>query len=345
MGHTSDGAGDLIVADVGNARVRKISTSNQVVTTIGGGYLGDGGRATAASLNDYLGNAEHIAFDSEGNLYIADVDNHRVRKVSSAGTITTFAGTGIQGYSGDGGLAAAAQLSFPGAVAADGNGNIYIADGGNGVIRKVDRFGTITTFSNVVLYTYVALAVDGGGNIYAADGLWAVWKITPDGSSSVVAGVVGAIGYNGDEISATQAWLNEPNGIAIDGAGNLYISDTFNSRIRKVDVNGTISTIAGTGTPGFGGDGGPATSAMVYYTGDVALDGRGNLYIADTFNTRIRVVNPSGIIQTMAGSGNFGYNGDGLPATQTNLEPTSLAIRNSAIYTSDAVSFRVRKIH
>jgi hypothetical protein len=344
-GMTSDGAGDLIVADVGNARIRKISSSSQLVTTIAGGYVGDGGRATAASLNDYLGSAEHIAFDPQGNLYIADVDNHRVRKVSPTGTITTFAGTGIQGYSGDGGLASAAQLNFPGAVAADGNGNIYIGDGGNGVIRKVDSSGTITTFSNVVLYFYVALAVDGGGNIYAADGLWAVWKITPDGSSSIVAGVVGAIGYNGDEVPATQAWLNEPSGIAVDGAGNLFISDTYNSRIRKVDASGTISTIAGTGTPGFGGDGGPATSAMVYYTDDVALDTRGNLYIADTFNSRIRVVNGSGIIQTMAGNGNFGYNGDGLPATQTNLEPTALAVENGSLYTSDAASFRVRKIH
>lgn len=344
-GIATDRSGDLIVADSGNNRVRRISRSSHVVTTIGGGYIGEGVRATEASLNDDLGSASHIAFDPPGNLYIADIANHRVRKVSPAGMITTIAGTGIGGYSGDGGPATAATLNFPAAVAVDGNGNIFIADSGNAVIRKVDNSGTITTFSDVALYGAPALAVDVAGDIYAADGLWAVWKITPDGSSSIVAGIVGDIGYNGDGIPATQAWLSEPNGVAVDREGNLYISDCFNSRVRKVDARGFISTIAGNGTAGFAGDGGPADAAMVYFTEDVALDTRGNLYIADTFNSRIRMVNSTDIIQTMAGTGNFGYNGDNLPATQTNLEPTALAIRNGAVYLSDAASFRVRKIH
>jgi sugar lactone lactonase YvrE len=343
-GMTSDSAGNLIVADSGNDRVRKISGSNQVVTTIGGGYVGDGGRAIAASLNDSLSDDSHIAFDPAGNLYIADIDNHRVRKVTLSGTISTFAGTGIAGYSGDGGPATAATLSFPGAVAADGSGNIFVADSGNGVIRKVDSSGTITTFSNVIVFYGAALAVDTGGNLYAADGFWTVWKIAPDGSSSIVAGVEFQFGYNGDGIPATQAWLSEPNGLALDAAGNLYISDMFNYRIRKVDTSGIISTIAGNGTAGFGGDGGSATSAMIYGTEDVAVDARGNLYIADSFNSRVRIVNRSGVIQTFAGSGNFGYNGDGLGATQTNLFPTGLAVRNSAVYLSDTASYRVRKI-
>ncbi len=344
-GMASDTSGDLIVADSGNNRVRKISSSNQVVTTIAGGYIGDGAQATAASLNESLGDASHITFDAAGNLYIADIDNHRVRKVSTAGEITTVAGTGISGYSGDGGLATAAELSFPGAVAIDGSGNIFIADTGNGIIRKVDSSGVITTFSNAMIFYGAALAVDATGNLYAADGLWTVLKITPDGTSSIVAGVFGDIGYNGDGIPATEAWLSEPNGVAVDGDGNLYISDWLNNRIRKVGTSGTISTIAGNGTAGFGGDGGPATSAMVNNTEDVAVDARGNLYIADTFNSRIRVVNRAGIIQTLAGTGNFGYNGDGLTAIKTNLDPTSLAIRNAAVYTSDSASFRVRKIH
>ena len=344
-GIAADSGGDLIVADSGNNRVRRISRSSQVVTTIGGGYIGEGVRATEASLNASLGSASHIAFDPTGNLYIADIANHRVRKVSSAGMITTIAGTGIGGYSGDGGPATAATLNFPAAVAVDSNGNIFIADSGNAVIRKVDSSGTITTFSNVVLYGAPAFAVDVAGNIYAADGLWAVWKIVPDGSSSIVAGIIGNLGYNGDGIPATQAWLSEPNGIAVDREGNLYISDCFNNRIRKVDTKGLISTIAGNGTAGFAGDGGPADAAMVDFTEDVALDTRGNLYIADSFNSRIRVVSSSEIIQTMAGTGNFGYNGDNLPATQTNLEPTALAIRNGTVYISDGASFRVRKIH
>jgi len=344
-GMTADSAGNLVIADSGNNRVRKISSSSQVVTTIGGGYTGEGVRATEASLNDGLGSGAHIAFDAVGNLYIADINNHRVRKVSPMGIITTIAGTGIGGYSGDGGLATAAKLNFPAAVAVDGNGNVFIADSGNAVIRKVDVSGIITTFSNALVYGVVALAIDAAGNIYAADGIWAVWKIAPDGSFNIVAGIVGELGYNGDGIPANQAWLSEPNGLAIDQGGNLYISDCFNYRIRKVNSEGIISTIAGNGNGGFSGDGGPAKDAMVYSTEDIAVDTMGNLYIADTFNSRIRVVNHSGIIQTMAGTGNFGYNGDHLTATQTNMEPLALAIRHGALYTSDASSFRVRKVH
>lgn len=135
-----------------------------------------------------------------------------------------------------------------------------------------------------------------------------------------------------------------PNGVAVDGAGNVYISDWLNSRIRKVDTAGIISTVAGTGQAGFSGDGGPATGAMVCFPTDVAVDTKGNFYIADWDNLRVRMVNSSGTIETLAGSGNSGYNGNNLPANQTNLLPIGLAVTGSDVYVSDSDSFRVREI-
>jgi sugar lactone lactonase YvrE len=332
----SDPAGDLLVADFQNARIREID-SNQIVTTVAGGYVGDGGLATKASLVI----PQHIAFDHVGNLYIADGAANRVRKVSTKGIITTFAGTGITGYSGDSGPASAATLNQPDAVAADSSGNIFIADNGNGVIRKVDTSGTITTFASNI-YAF-AIATDAIGNVYASD-FEVVWKITPAGSASIFAG--SSYGYGGDDGPATQARLALPEGLAVDTAGNVYIMDTSNFRIRKVNTSGIISTIAGNGSPGYSGDGGPATAASLSdFSLDVAVDGKGNVYIADSINARVRVVNASGTIQTYAGTGNSGYNGNSLPATQTNLYPVGLAINaKGVVYESDG-NVRVRKIH
>lgn len=347
-GMASDGAGGLIVADFCNNRVRRIASS-QVVTTIGGGYVGDGGPGMAASLNS----PSHMTFDPAGNLYLADMSSNRIRKVTPGGAITTFAGTGITGYSGDGGPATAATLNFPIAVVAGAQGNIYIADFGNAAIRKVDSTGTITTFltefkspngATESAYATV-LAMGPDGSLYAA-GIFEVWKVTSPSSATIVAGVFPRFGYNGDGIPATQAWLYIPNGLAFDGAGNLYISDSLNNRIRKVDTSGIISTYAGTGQQGFGGDGGPATSAMIDIPQDVAMDHTGNLYIADDSNARIRVVDSSGTINTYAGTGGVGYNGNNLPATNANLSPGGLTITSKGVlYFSDASSNRVRKVH
>jgi sugar lactone lactonase YvrE len=254
-----DGAGGILLVDSANARLRLIDSA-QIVSTIAGGYVSDGGKATAASLN--LSNyVAHIAFDPAGSLYIADIGDCRVRKVTPAGAISTLAGTEICGYSGDGGPATSASLLLPEAVAADGNGNVYIADSGNSVIRKVDAAGTITTFlttftaSNgfTVSGRATALAVDAGGNLYASDGTFAVWKVTPSAATTVVAGVLYDLGYNGDGIPATEAWLFLPNGVAVDRTGNIYISDWLNNRVRRVDTAGIISTAAGNGIDGFGG--------------------------------------------------------------------------------------------
>jgi sugar lactone lactonase YvrE len=352
QGMALDGAGGFFVADSLNNRIRHIDAS-QIVSTVAGGAVNDGGPATRASLNfSNSSQFTHFAFDPSGNLYIADVGDCRVRRVSPAGTISTIAGTGICGYSGDGGPATSATLSLPQAVAADGNGNVYIADTGNEVIRKVDSTGTITTFVTTLISNGAAtsarsnaLAVDSGGNLYASDGFWAIWKITPSAATSIVAGMLYSGGYNGDGIPATQASLSLPNGVAIDGSGNMYISDWLNSRIRMVNTSGIISTVAGTGIEGFSGDGGPASAAMISLPTDVAADNKGNVYIADWINFRVRVVDPSGTINTLAGSGNVGYNGNDVVATKANLFPYGVAVRDGIVYFSDGYTYLVRKVH
>ena len=223
-----------------------------------------------------------MAVDASGNLYIADTGNNRIRKVSATGIITTVAGNGSAGYSGDGGPATSAQLDGPEGVAVDGSGNLYIADTCNNRIRKVSATGIITTVA---------------GN--------------------------GSAGYSGDGGPATSAQLSLPAGVAVDGSGNLYIADSGNNRIRKVSATGIITTVAGNGSPGYSGDGGPATSAQLNQPAGVAVDASGNLYIADSSNNRIRKVSATGIITTVAGNGFDGYSGDGGPATSaaTQLAP------------------------
>ncbi len=351
-GMAADAQGNLFLADAGNNRVRKIATGSQIVTTVAGGYIGDGRQATNAALNFNFGG--HFAFDARGNFYIADTYDQRVRKVSPTGSISTFAGTGLIGYTGDNGPAIAAQLSGPTSVAVDASGNVYIVDHGNGVLRRVDPTGVITTvqvhpppFTPFSLFGGIlaSLAIDSGGNIYVSDGLAAVWKIDPSGNATIVAGQPFSLGYGGDGGLATQAFLLFPSGIAIDKAGNLYIADWLNQRIRKVDTAGIITTFAGTGSQGFSGDGGPATSAQLGSPLDVALDAAGNLLIADWANDRIREVDTTGTIHTIAGSGGFGYNGEGLPPSQANMFPTGIGFSPSGrLYFADWGGYLIRQI-
>jgi trimeric autotransporter adhesin len=337
-----DSTGSLLVADSGNGRIRQINTS-QIVSTVAGGYVGDGGLGTGASLS--IGFWDHAAFDSQGNLYIADYYHNRVRRVSTAGIITTFAGTGMTGSSPDGGLATATNLT-PVSVVADQSGNIFILDGDTFKVRKVDSNGTVTTVSSFFVYNGGALATDKAGNVYVADGNSVIWKIPPSGPASIFAGSSSQAGYNGDSIAATSALLNNPNGVSVDPSGNVYICDSYNNRIRKVDASGIISTVAGNGTFGFGGDGGPAMAAMLSQPSDVAVDTKGNIYIADRSNERIRVVNSLGVIETLAGSGGFSYNGNRLPALDTNMFPSGVAVSpTGVVYVVDEGSDRVRKIH
>jgi len=342
-----DAAGNVYIAERNDGRIRQIAAgpnylNNYISTIIGNGNLGfsgDGGSALAAQLNSPTG----VALDSAGNVYIADSQNYRIRKVPSPGkgNISTVAGDGFFSYAGDGGPAVQAQLDAPQAVAADSRGNVYIADTGNNVVRKVASSGTITTFAGnglagvggdggpaaAQIMGPAGVAVDAQGNVYISDTIGQrIRVVTPsNGQINTYAGNR-TPGYAGDGGAATGAELNTPTGLAVDTAGNLYIADTLNSVIRKVTPAGTISTVAGNGVQGYAGDGGVATGAELYYPKAVAVDASGNLYIADTQNNRVRKVNSSGIISTVAGNGTFGYSGDGSWAVNAQItSPVGLA--------------------
>jgi sugar lactone lactonase YvrE len=327
---------------------------NTFAGTGAAGFSGDGGPAISAKLN----NPQGMAVDGVGDLYIADSFNYRVRKVATAGTITTVAGNGALGFSGDGGPATSAKLYNPSDVAFDGAGNLYIADAFNNRVRKVDLSGTITTVAgtgskgfsgdggpatSAQLNYPVALAFDGAGNLYIDDTRNnRIRKVDPSGTMTTFAGSGGTGprngGFSGDGGPATTAQLNSPLGVAVDGAGNLYIADTNNHRVRKVDPSGTITTFAGSGgtlprDAAFSGDGGSATSARLSYPDDVAVGG-GGIYIA-TYE-RVRKVNGTGTITTVAGGGSD-YPGDGGPATSAGLRYAGQLTVDSAgnFYISD----------
>lgn len=320
------------------------------------GYSGDNGPAVDAQLYGPCG----VAVDGNGNVYISDSNEQRVRKVSPSGVITTFAGNGIEGYSGDNGPAVDAELNFPCGVAVDGNGNVYIADSSNVRIREVSPTGMITTIAGngdegetgdngpaleAELSSPQFLAADASGNVYITDTYdCKIRKISTSGIISTVAGN-GVCGYAGDGGgAATSAEINSPRGIAVDGSGNLYIADGNNYVVREVYAAGTIATIAGNGIAGYAGDGGPATSAKLVFPLAVTLNSNGNLYILDDY--RIRKVNSGGTISTVAGNSGSTYSGDGGPATIAQLAyPIAGALDSGGnLYFTDSGNNRVRMI-
>jgi sugar lactone lactonase YvrE len=323
LGVAADSAGNLFIADRDNQRIRKVDTAGTITTVAGtgaGGFSGDGGPATDAQLSAPSG----VAVDAAGNLFIADISNDRIRKVDTAGTITTVAGNGTWGFSGDGGPATNAELNGPQGVTVDPAGNLFIADSWNNRIRKVDTAGTITTVAGT----------GGGGPVVPTPASW-----SDNQANTTVAG-------NGDGGPATSAQLFNPSGVTVDLAGNLFIADTGNSRIRKVDTTGTITTVAGTGTNGFSGDGGPATSAQLSTPLGVAVDPASNLFIADSWNNRIRKVDTAGTITTVAGNGTGGFSGDGGPATKAEFSgPSDVAVDPAGnLFIADQYNQRIRKV-
>ena len=336
------------------------SLVGQSITTIAGngtqGYSGDGGPATAARLKNPLG----LALDASGNLYVADVYNNVIRRISPGGMITTIAGTGVADYSGDGGPATAAKLSWPAGIAIDQTGNIYFSDQVNDVIRKINTAGIITTIAGIErhgysgdggpaisakLYVPVGIAIDKTGNVFFADAFnHVIRKIDKSGIITTVAGN-GTEGYSGDGGAAVNARLRFPAGVEIDGSGNLYIADTDNSVIRKVDASGIITTIAGNGTNGYGADGGPAAASVLNKPALIRFDSQGNLIVADVNNHVIRRIDGSGIT-TIAGSGIRGYSGDGGDPLQARLSnPGAVAIDNTGVfYISDCNNNVIRRV-
>ena len=308
-----DGQGNLYILELGSdvlslpVRVRKVDPSGQITTVAGPGAPGEAGQLVLGTTFGTTG----LAVDAEGNVYLGggdgpDIDN-RVIRVDPSGDVTTVAGTGEPGFSGDGGSATEAQLKGIWDVAVDPQGNLYIA--GNIRIRKVDTAGVITTIVGT-----------------------------------------GVKGFSGDGGPAVEAQVDRVTGITVDDVGNVYFIDYRNGRIRKIDTKGIITTIAGSGEEQgkdcFFGEGDPATQAIFCGPEHLDVDGFGNIYIADTYNNRVRMIDAKGIITTIAGSGVDGFSGDGGPAVKASLsELSGVAVGpDEAVYIADSANDRVRKV-
>ena len=339
-----------------------LSAQSGIITTIAGngiaGYSGDGGAATAAELNGPW----CMAVDKVGNIYVGEYTNHCIRKIDTAGIISTIAGNGTAGFTGDDGPATAAELYFPGSIAFDKNGDLYIADYSANRVRKINKVGIITTFAGngglghsgdggpatAAHFTApIGVACDSIGNVYISDDHNnCIRKVNSAGIITTIAGDTTS-GFSGDGGPATAAMLSEPFGLKLDRFGNLYVVDESNNCVRKISLSGIITTIAGTTTAGYSGDGGQATAAELYYPDALDVDSCGNLFIADNANDVVREVNASGIITTIAGNTTNGYSGDNGPATDAQLNnPTDCALDNNGnLFIVDWVNNCIRKVN
>ena len=348
--------GSLYIADSTNSRIRKVSPRGTITTVAGSGargFDGDGGPATEASVNFPVA----VTVDPMGNLYVADANNQRVRKVDTQGMISTFAGTGDSGFTGDGGPATAAQIGRPFDLAAGPAGEIYIADPSNDRIRVVDTEGTINTFAgggnstdnglptDYRLSRPSGVAADSAGVIYISNLFGHEILVVTADFIDKIAGA-GARGFAGDGGPPIEALLNNPEYLALheaDGETTIYFADNANHRVRAV-TDGTIRTVAGTSH--LAGDGGPATAALLDLPTDVATDASGNLYIADRRNNVIRRVAADGTITTVAGTGTRGFTAPGSAATETSLDFAVgvLVTRSGDLLIADQSNDRVLRV-
>jgi sugar lactone lactonase YvrE len=357
-----DPSGNILITDRGNQRIRRIGKTSAIIQTVAGsgnvGFCGDGLRADGSCLYNPTG----ITVDGKGNLYLVDQGNQRVRRISPEGVMSTLAGNGKDGFSGEGGSAAAASLRYPSEVAVDASGNVYVSDQLNNRIRRVDAAsGLITTVAGSQFEGHsgdggpataarlsgpAGLAVDAGGNLLVADYRNnRIRRVSADGIISTIAGT-GVAGFAGDGGRALDARLSYPTGVAVGPGGSIYVCDRGNHRVRKIALDGTITTVAGNGMAGFSGDQGIATGASLKDPTSLAIDAKGNLYLADTGNNRIRRVGADdGIITTVAGTGRAGLSGDFGPAPDASFDrPVSITIdRSGFVYVVDQWNHRIRR--
>ncbi len=361
QGLAFDSIGNLFITEYHNNRVRKVNTSGIITTFAGNGigaFSGDGAAATLACLND----PQDIAIDHSGNIYLTDLFNRRIRKINTTGIITTIAGTGTVGSTGDGGQATAADIT-PEGIAVDFHGNIYFPGGSGGnSVRKINTSNIISTIAGTfstsgysgdgspataaMLFSPMGAVCDKKGNLYIADyENNCIRKIDTFGIIHTFAGN-GTSGFYGDGGPATNANLNLPKNVTVDKAGNIYINDYGNERIRKVDTFGIISTIAGNGVIGYSPDGVAATAASIGQSGGLACDSTGNIYFSDYYNNLVRKISTTGILSTLVGNSHIRYSGDHGPATNAELNNSAGVALDALgnIYIADGGNSCLRKV-
>jgi len=338
-----DASGNVFVADKNNHRIRKITASGSVTTIAGSGTATfDDGFGSSASFYNPTG----VAVSASGNLYISDENNHRIRKITPTGLVTTIAGSGNFSFSN--GIRDAASFSRPSGISIDRSENLYVADIENNRIRKITMAGVVTTLAGNTFsdgpsdvstyYNPHGVAVDDAGNVYVADTRNSrIRKISPEGVSSTIAGSI-VNGYA--DGTGTNASFYGPSGVSLDSAGNMYVADRTNHMIRKISTTGVVTTFAG----GYGYSDGIGTNARFASPTSVAIDASGNVFVADSYNNRIRKITPAGLVTTIAGSGNAAF-ADGTGTAASFSYPTAIAIDTSGnLYVADANNHRIRKI-